>query len=123
MSVPATKISVIRKSQPVELEVSEGETVLYYVKEMTGAERDAWLTEQSKKYTTGPDGKPSEIRDYNGIYSTLLKYCLYGPGPESGKVPESTIQGWPVAAQEALHEIAANLNGIKGRDESDDAKN
>lgn len=121
MSVPATKISVIRKSQPVELEVSEGETILYYIKEMTGAERDAWLTEQSKKYTTGPDGKPSEIRDYNGIYSTLLKYCLYGP--TGVKVPESVIQEWPVAAQEALHEIAANLNGIKGREEGDDAKN
>jgi hypothetical protein len=119
--MPAIRLSAIRKSQPIELETQDntGEAVvlLYSVKEMTGAERDAWLSEQSAKYGDGE----KEVADYKGIYSTLLKYCFYGP--TGSLVPESEIQLLPAAAQEALHGIALDVNGLKKNKAEDAEKN
>ena len=117
------RVSVIRKSQPIEFEVGlddQGQPIveLYSIKELTGADRDSWLGEQNPKLDKAVDGKSVDIRDYDGLYSTLLKYCLYDP---KGKlVPEDVIQSYPGSAQEALHAIAATLNGLDK--DSDDAE-
>jgi hypothetical protein len=117
------RVSVIRKSQPIEFEVGlddQGQPVvqLYSIKELTGADRDSWLSEQNPKIDKTVDGKSADIRDYDGLYSTLLKYCLYDP---QGKlVPEDTIQTYPGGAQEALHAVAVTLNGLdKNSDDSE----
>lgn len=111
----AVRLSAIRKTQPIELEIGlddSGTPVVkqYSIKELTGADRDAWLSEQSTKYDKGKDGKPSEIVNYEGMYSTLLKYCFYND--KNALVPEKEIQDLPSATQEALHGIATELNGL-----------
>jgi hypothetical protein len=116
----AVRISVLRKSQPVELEVSEGDVVRYAVKEMTGAQRDEYFNKTAQRTTRDANGEVIGMKDYKGLYSTLLSFCVYDA--DGKPIPESKIQEWPDTAQKALFEIARDLNGLKG-DKGDDEKN
>lgn len=116
----AVRISVLRKSQPVELEVAEGELVLYAIKEMTGAQRDEYFNKTAQRTTRDANGEVIGMKDYKGLYSTLLSFCVYDA--DGKPIPESKIQEWPDTAQKALFEIARDLNGLKG-DKGDDEKN
>jgi len=109
----AVRISVLRKSQPVELELAEGELVRYAIKEMTGAQRDEYLNKVTQKTTRDASGEVVGMKDYKGLYSTLLSYCLYDA--DSKLIPESKIQEWPDTAQKALFDIAIELNGLKAK--------
>jgi len=109
----AVRISVLRKSQPVELELAEGELVLYAIKEMTGAQRDEYLNKVTQKTTRDASGEVVGMKDYKGLYSTLLSFCLYDA--DSKLIPESKIQEWPDTAQKALFDIAIELNGLKAK--------
>lgn len=107
----AVRISVLRKSQPVELELAEGQVVQYAVKEMTGAQRDEYFNKTAQRTTRDANGEVVGMKDYKGLYSTLLSFCLYDA---DGKlIPESKIQEWPDTAQKALFDIAIELNGLK----------
>lgn len=115
----AVKISVLRKSQPVDLETGDDQVVRYYVKEWTGAQRDDYFNKYAQKAKTGDNGEIIGMRDYKGLYSGLLAYCVYDASHKL--VPESQIQEWPDAAQKALFEIARDLNGLnKEADEKKD---
>jgi hypothetical protein len=109
----AVRISVLRKSQPVELELAEGELLLYAIKEMTGAQRDEYLNKVTQKTTRDASGEVVGMKDYKGLYSTLLSFCLYDA--DSKLIPESKIQEWPDTAQKALFDIAIELNGLKAK--------
>jgi hypothetical protein len=109
----AVRISVLRKSQPVELELAEGELVRYAIKEMTGAQRDEYLNKVTQKTTRDASGEVVGMKDYKGLYSTLLSFCLYDA--DSKLIPESKIQEWPDTAQKALFDIAIELNGLKAK--------
>lgn len=110
----AVKISVLRKSQPVDLETGEDQIVRYYVKEWTGSQRDEYFNKYSSKMKTGEGGEIVGLKDYKGLYSTLLAYCVYDSSHKL--VPESQIQDWPDAAQKALFEIAKDINGLNKED-------
>lgn len=109
MSEPL-KISVIRKSQPVRLEVSEGEEVLIYVKEMTGAQRDDYFNRMAARTKLGDNGEVVGVKDYKGLYSCLLSLCTYGG--DHKLMPERDIQEWPDTAQKALFDLARDINGL-----------
>jgi len=105
------KISIVRKSVPVELEVKEGECVQISVKEMTGAQRDAYFNKANTKTKVDPtNNQVVGLKDYDGLYSTLLGFCLYDK--DEKLIPESRIQEWPDSAQRALWDIAKDLNGL-----------
>lgn len=110
MSESVTKISVIRKSQPIDIEIEEGQEVRFYVKEMTGAQRDDYFNRASKKTKLNDKGEVIGVSDYTGSYSLLLSVCLYDANGEL--VPEKTIQSWPDGAQKALSEVAALINNM-----------
>lgn len=110
MSDSVKTISILRKSQPVDLEVEVGNVVRYYVKEMSGAQRDEYLNKTAQKSRLDDKGDVVGLKDYKGLYSNLLSFCLYDA---DGKlVGESKIQEWPDAAQKALYEMANELNGM-----------
>ena len=116
------KISIIRKSVPVELEVKEGEYVQIAVKEMTGAQRDAYFNKANTKTKVDPaNNKVVGLKDYEGLFSTLLAYCLYDKDDKS--IPESKIQEWPDSAQRALWDIAKDLNGLDQEKDPGEEKN
>lgn len=111
------KIAVSVKSQKVELEFGEDSVAVYEVREMTGKARDDYFGHAATKTRTGADGKP-EIKDYSGLYSSLLSKCMYDA---AGKpVPADVIDGWSASAQTALFEVARDLNGMKDDPEKKD---
>jgi hypothetical protein len=116
----AVRISVIRKSQPVELEIADGDFVVYSVKEMTGAQRDDYLNKVTSKTTRDASGEVIGMKDYKGLYSTLLALCLYDA--EGKAIPESKIQEWPDTAQKVLFDIATDLNGLKPKKNDEDSQ-
>lgn len=116
----AVKISVLRKSQPVFLEVEEGKELQFFVKEMTGAQRDEYFNKTAERTIRDSSGEVVGMKNYKGLYSTLLSFCIYDAAGK--EVPESTIQGWPDTAQKALFEIARDLNGLKGEKGDDEKK-
>jgi hypothetical protein len=104
------KISVIRKSQPVSLEVSEGEEILIYIKEMTGAQRDDYFNRMAARTKLDEKGEIVGVKDYKGLYSGLLSLCTYAA--DGKPVPEKEIQDWPDTAQKQLFELARDLNNL-----------
>jgi hypothetical protein len=115
MIMEALKISVLRKSQPVDLEVEEGAVARHFVKEMTGSQRDEYFNKTNSKVVKDGRGEVVDMKDYKGLYSTLLSFCVYGP--DDKLVPESQIQQWPDTAQKALFEVARELNGLGKKDD------
>jgi len=118
----AVKISILRKSRPVLLEMAEGQELEFSIKEMTGAQRDEYFNKASERTIRDAKGEVVGMKSYKGLYSTLLSFCLYDK--DSKAVPESTIQEWPNEAQKLLFDIAQDLNKMlppKG-DESSEKK-
>lgn len=110
----ALKISVLRKSQPVDLEIEEGMVARYYVKEMTGAQRDEYFNKTSQVAKTDASGTVVGVKDYKGLYSSLLAFCMYDSDQKT--IPEAKIQEWPDTAQKALFEVALTINGMNTRE-------
>jgi hypothetical protein len=112
------RINPVKKSVPVEMEI-DGNVLLYTVREFTGSQREAYFEKQAKKYVTDKEGNVQEVKDYKGMYSTLLALTVYDA---DGKlVPESTIQEWSDSAQKALVEVAREVCGM-GEKEADPKK-
>lgn len=109
MSEPL-KISVLRKSQPVLLEVEPDKEIQIFVKEMTGAQRDEYFNKMASRTIRDANGEVTGMKDFKGLYSTLLSLCVYDS--EGKAMAESKIQEWPDTAQKALFEIARDLNGL-----------
>jgi succinylarginine dihydrolase len=98
MSEPVVRVSILRKSQPVELEIAEGDFVRYSVKEMNGAQRDEYFNKTANRTTRDASGEVVGMKDYKGLYSTLLSFCLYDTDGKA--IPESKIQEWPDTARQ-----------------------
>lgn len=111
------RISLARKKEEVIFELEDGTEVKYEVREYTGLDEEKFLSKQATKFTTDKSGALAEIKSYEGLYSTLLAFTLYGP---DGKlVPEAVISGWPSHVQKALHEVARRVCGM----DKDDKEN
>ena len=104
------KISLARKSESVVFELEDGTEVQYHVREYSGLDEEQYLAKQATKFTTDKNGDLVEIRSYQGLYSTLLAFTLYGP--DDKLVKESVIQSWPSHVQKALHEVARTVCGL-----------
>lgn len=118
MSDVSLKLSAIRKSQPVVLEVDPNDSdkvMQIYIKEMSGAQRDEYFNKASKKVKTDDKGAAVALNDYNGLFSHLLSFCTYDA--EHKLLTEAKIQEWPDTLQRALHEVAMKLNGLGPEDE------
>ena len=108
------KVSVLRKSQPVMLEVAEGEEVKIFVKEMTGAQRDEYFNKMASQTVRDANGEVTGMKDFKGLYSKLLSLCVYDAN--SKPMSEKDLQDWPDSAQKALFEVARDINGLSKED-------
>ena len=104
------KVSVLRKSQPVLLEIEEGKEVQIFVKEMTGAQRDEYFNKMASRTVRDANGEVTGMKDFKGLYSTLLSLCVYDSSNKS--MSEKDIQEWPDSAQKALFDVARDINGL-----------
>lgn len=83
----------------------------YLLKEMTGGDRDKYLSTLGAKLSYGPDGKPTGLKSFDGLQSHGLSLCLYYE--ESGKkVPITVINQFPAAVQDSLWKAAQELSAI-----------
>jgi hypothetical protein len=115
------KLSPIKKSIPVEMDFGDGNVVLYSVKEFSGSQREAYFEKQAKKFVTDDKGQIKEVKDYKGMYSTLLAFTVHDA---DGKlVPEAVIQEWPDSVQKALVEASKDVcNMVEQEDPDADPK-
>lgn len=110
------KYSLKLRSEPIEIEDLSGVENTYYLKELTGSERNNFLTSQAKR----AKGKDKDVKDFTGACSELLTLCLYDP--QNRLVPAKEIDSWPSEMQMDLFLKAITLSGLDKKGE-DDAKN
>ena len=96
------------------MEIQEGSVVRYFVKEMTGAQRDDYFNKTAARTRLDEKVDVVGMKDYKGLYSTLLSFCLYDQ--DQKPIPESQIQEWPDTAQKALFDVARGLNGLNNKE-------
>ena len=97
-----------------------GELHNYSVNEMTGLERDAYLTAFNSKMRMSPDGR-STMTDFKNIQALLLSKTIRDE--DTNKLVEiKVIETWPARTQKALFDIAQKLSGLDAKAE-ETAKN
>jgi hypothetical protein len=111
--------SLCRKEEVIDLEDRNGNKGTFFVRELSGADRDKFLNVLGKKIKM-VDGKPAGLTDYNGSCSDLLSLCVFDEQNQLVKV--ELIQSWPSSTQQAILEIATKLSGMNKEAEAE-AKN
>lgn len=95
------------KEIPVKLRKGD-EVKEYSLREMTGLQRDQYLTELSRRMKMDATGKAS-IQSFDGLQADLLTRCLYDGETAITKVE---LQGYPSSVQSKLFAEAQKLNGL-----------
>ena len=103
------KFSLKVKSETVTIEDLQGVEKRYIVSEMSGEALESYfMVARSKIEMKGAE--VTELKDFTGIYTSLL--CLTLSGPDSKLIPESELKTWPASVQKGLFDIAQRLNGL-----------
>jgi hypothetical protein len=110
------KFTLKRREKQVEVEDEQGGTLHLTIREISGADRDSYMSLLASKVRLGPDGKTQSIKDTTGIHTGLLALCIYDDGK---LIPKKTIEGWPSSTVEGLFELAADLSGLTNRSAED----
>lgn len=99
-----------KQSEPFTIEQENGEEKDYYLRDMDGEQRDAFVDFISKKVQRGPDGKPlsSPMKDDVGVSILLLSKTLF-LASSNKPVPAETLKKWPHKLLEELAEEASEL--------------
>lgn len=100
------------QKQPVEIA-----GVAYELRELTGKQRDAYLTKNGAKMKY-VKGKPAGLTTFDGVQTDLLSECLFD---EKGQpVAASVMAKWPASIQDALFDAARKLSKLGTEDKADD---
>lgn len=95
------------KEIPVRLK--SGENVKEYVlREMTGKQRDQYLTELNKRMKIDSTGKAS-LSSFDGLQAELLTRCLF---EGDASISKEELQSYPSNTQSKLFNEAQKLNGL-----------
>lgn len=105
------KLTSVRKKCKVDVEMEDGSTEQYILREMTGVMRDNWLNAMAKKSKTNAEGKTVGVRDFSGLQASLIAYCLYSL-PDLKPVKIDKIQSFPSSAQSALFTRCERMNAL-----------
>lgn len=105
-----------------------GESLVYYMREMTGQQRDEYLSALQKmmgsQVMSGGKVNPAAIKSFDGIEAELLTRVIFKDEKDDEgeskrvKVSKKEIQGWPALVQHKLFLKAQKLTGL-GDDEQD----
>lgn len=115
--VELRKFSLKRKVVPILIEDENGNEFECRLEEMTGTERDSWLSGMSRRMKTDANGNPTGVSSFDGLQADLIGLCLTQNGV---KVPKSEIMKYPASLQTELFKICQEINslGDKARDEA-----
>lgn len=124
------KFDLDLKVKPLEI---GGEA--YAMAELTGVQRDRYLTAVAGRLKHTGDSRPT-VKSFDGLQSSLVGMALRklkdGVAPlgdhcssehleeQTEPVKEVTIQGWPAAVVSALFKAAKDLSGLDEEDEEDE---
>lgn len=111
--------SLALKEIPIEITDAQGEKKKYTLKELSGKQRDAYLSSMSKRMNF-VNGQAQGLKDYNGIHTALLSRCLYDEHDEL--VKDTELQEYPATVLAVLYKKAHELSGL-GDGAAAEAKN
>lgn len=112
------RYSLIRQKYEFELEDEDGDVQEYYIKELSGSERDAYL--QSLTSRMKQRGDSATMQNFQGFQADLLGKCTYHVnGEEDTLVKGSVIQGWPAKILQELYDKASEMSGLKNMDDEE----
>lgn len=112
--------SLKRKTEEITIEDDNGVEVTYTVRELSGAERDKFLSAMSAKLRYNDKGEAVGMKNYDGVESHLVALALMDS--EGKPVPQNTIKDFPASTQKGIFEIAQRLSGLD-KDSAEAAKN
>lgn len=89
----------------------------YVVTELTGKQRDRYLTGISarmKPAAGAGKGAPQQLQDFDGLQASLVAIALRKIEQDGGRtaVAVETIQKWPSKVVSGLYDIAAKLSAL-----------
>jgi len=110
------RLNLTRKTVDVVLEDSDGRDRNLELRELTGKDRDFYLSGVSERMRYDPKGKPLGLKSFKGLQSSLLTLSLY----ENDKnVQTKEIEGWPASVQEALFEQAQKISSLNQNEDEE----
>ena len=115
------KLSLKREELKVVLETPEGVDKTYSLREMTGRERDTYLTKMGDKFRYNAQGQVSGVKTFEGMHSILLERCLYDENDKL--VSMSDLQNFPSRVLSELFAAAQKINALTQKLESSEIKN
>lgn len=111
----AEKLEFSLERAEIEVDLTDpktGITTTYYLIELDGKGRDAYLTNISGRLVSGKEGSQT-VKNFDGLQSALLSRVLFvQDGDKRKPVPDETIQAWPARVQTALFDKARDMNGL-----------
>lgn len=108
MKEEALEFSLTVASAPVTLDGKP-----YTLRELTGAQRDQYLTTSAARLLKNEEGKAIGVKDFNGHQSELLCLALTDDSTNT-LVPQETIAGWPGSTVSKLFKKAQALSNLEG---------
>ena len=104
------RLSLKLGTEVVELEQADDTVKTYTLRELTGEERDTYLTGVFKRMKFSPAGKSTGLSSFEGLQAMLLTLCLRDDAGELAK--KADIQAYPASTQNQLFELAQKMNGL-----------
>lgn len=105
------------QSFPFTAKGLDGQRRRYFVFELTGTQRDEYLTFIGGKTVESANGS-RRVKNFKDIHAYLLAKAVYEQGHDS-PVPLAVIQSWPASMQSKLYTKARELSALDA-EEGDD---
>lgn len=115
------KLSLKREELKVVLETPEGVDKTYTLREMSGKDRDNYLTKMGDKFRYNAQGQVSGVKTFEGMHSILLERCLYDETDKLVSLAE--LQNFPSRVLSELFSAAQKINALNQKMDGDEVKN
>ncbi len=105
------EFSLVLEEKKIRLFDENKEPQDFILRELTGKERDKWMTSMATKVSIG---KESSVSNFDGIQANLLALAMrYSGGERSGEaLSVTTIQSWPSKVQTELFKLCQEMSGL-----------
>lgn len=113
------RVKLKRKTRKVVLESENGDETVCTLKEMSGSQRDDFLTSNAERVRVDSKGNPTGLRSFKGVFSNLIYRCLFDGNDRA--VPQNAIDNWPASQQVEVFEACQEMNGLQDRKANEDA--
>jgi hypothetical protein len=117
---PAPEVKKFSKKKLKEILIEiDGES--WFVRELTGKERDAFMNRQAKRVPLNSRGEIAGPGDANDHQGDLL--CLSLVGPTGNRPSIAELRDWPASDLAELYQMALVLSGLTKEAKEDVKKN